>query len=35
MDERRIFEEPEITTYDREELELDVAHTGIPSREVP
>ena len=33
MAEKKEMEKPEITTYDREELELDVAHTGRPSRE--
>jgi hypothetical protein len=31
MEEERVFEEPEITTFDREEFELDTAFTGRPS----
>jgi hypothetical protein len=30
MEEKRIFEEPEVTTYSREELDLKVAHTQFP-----
>jgi hypothetical protein len=28
VEERNILEEPAIITYDREELEVDLAHTG-------
>jgi hypothetical protein len=28
MEEKKIFDEPEVTTYDKEELDLDIALTG-------
>jgi hypothetical protein len=30
MEEKKDFEVPEVTTYDREELDVQVAHTQIP-----
>jgi hypothetical protein len=28
MEEKKVFENPEVTTYDRDELDLDIALTG-------
>ena len=28
MEEKKVFEDPEVTTYDRDELNLDLALTG-------
>jgi hypothetical protein len=28
MEEKEMFEDPEVTTYDREELDLNIAVTG-------
>jgi hypothetical protein len=28
MEEKKVFEEPEVTTYDKEELDLNTALTG-------
>jgi len=28
MEEKKMFEDPEVTTYDKEELDLDIAITG-------
>ena len=28
MEEKKVFEDPEVTTYDREELDLNIVHTG-------
>jgi len=33
MEEKKELEVPEVTTYDKEELEVDIAFTGDPSRE--
>ena len=30
MEEKKEFEVPEVTTYDKEELDLDIALTGTP-----
>jgi len=29
MEEKKVFEAPEVTTYDQEELDLDIAVTGF------
>jgi hypothetical protein len=29
MEEKKVFEEPEVTTYDREELDLQIARTQV------
>jgi hypothetical protein len=28
MEEKKVFEDPEVTTYDKEELDLNIALTG-------
>lgn len=35
MEEKEVFEDPEVTTYDREELGLETAIAGIPPSELP
>ena len=35
MEEKEVFEDPEVTTYDREELDLEKAITGIPGSDPP
>jgi hypothetical protein len=29
MEEKKVFEEPEVTTYDRDELNVEIAHTNL------
>jgi hypothetical protein len=35
MEKKKAFEEPEVTTYDREELDLEMAITGVNKSELP
>jgi hypothetical protein len=34
MEEKKVFEEPEVTSYDRDELDLQISQTGEQSARV-
>lgn len=35
MEEKKIFEDPEVTTFDRDELDLKTAQTAAPRSDFP